>query len=355
MVRVKICGVTTIEDALLTAELGANAIGLNFYGESPRCISPFTAGNISRQLPPFVSPVGVFVNWEAAPVIALAAALHLSAVQLHGDESPKLVAEIAKKISVIKAFRLGEGTALPAFSKYKQASAFLFDSAAEGQFGGTGQQTDWHRAQSAAKSHRIILAGGLTPENIAEAIRIVRPYAVDVASGVESKPGKKDPAKLRAFFAELSRANRSLADTENAIHQGKAKIDPFVGRWELDPSTLDYQFGRPGRRAIYQIEQIPEGLQFHLDGDDADGKPMKFSYGGPLDGVDKPIPNSDAALALTRLGKHIIESTLKRDGKVVDRWTRELLPDGQSMRIVQHLVGPDGKKRLNTSLYRRTN
>jgi phosphoribosylanthranilate isomerase len=354
MVRVKICGVSTIEDALLAIELGADAIGLNFYDQSPRCISPFTAGNITRQLPPFVSPVGVFVNWEAAPVIALAAALRLSAVQLHGDESPKLAAEIAKKIPVIKAFRLAEGTALPAFSKYQQASAFLLDAAAEGQFGGTGRQTDWHRAQSAGKSNRIILAGGLTPENVAEAIRVVGPYAVDVASGVESKPGKKDPGKLRAFFSEVSRANESLLETENAT-QGKAKFDPFVGRWELDPSTLDYQSGRPGRRAIYQIEQIPEGFQFHLDGDDADGKPMKFSYGGPLDGIDKPIPNSDAALALTRLDKHIIESTLKRDGKVVDRWTRELLPDGQSMKIVQHVVGPDGKKFLNTSVYRRTN
>jgi phosphoribosylanthranilate isomerase len=209
MVRVKICGVTNIEDALLAAELGADAIGLNFYRESPRCISPFTAGKIIDQLPPFASPVGIFVNWEAAPVIALAAALRLSAVQLHGDESPRLAAEIAQKVAVIKAFRMAKQAALPAFSKYKHASAFLLDAAAAGKFGGTGQQTDWSRAAAAAKSHRIILAGGLTPENVAEAIRLVRPYAVDVASGVESHPGKKDPAKLRAFLAEVSRANAS--------------------------------------------------------------------------------------------------------------------------------------------------
>jgi len=184
MVRVKICGVTDIDDALLAAELGADAIGLNFYSESPRCISPFTAAEIVNQLPPFVSPIGVFVNWEAAPVIALAAALRLSAVQLHGDESPNLVAEISRKVSVIKAFRLGQGTTLPAFSKYKDTSAFLLDAAAAAKFGGTGKKTDWSRAATAAKSHRIILAGGLTPENVGEAIRLVLPYAVDVASGV---------------------------------------------------------------------------------------------------------------------------------------------------------------------------
>jgi phosphoribosylanthranilate isomerase len=209
MVRVKICGVTNIEDALLAAELGADAIGLNFYSESPRCISPFTAGKIIGQLPPFVSSIGIFVNWEAAPVIALAAALRLSAVQLHGDESRKLAAQVARKVRVIKAFRIGHESPLPAFSKYRHTSAFLLDAATAGKFGGTGEQTDWSRAAAAAKSHRIILAGGLTPENVAEAIRLVRPHAVDVASGVESRPGRKDPAKLRAFLNEVSRANRS--------------------------------------------------------------------------------------------------------------------------------------------------
>jgi phosphoribosylanthranilate isomerase len=353
MVRAKICGVTNIEDALLAAELGTDAIGLNFYSESPRCVSPFTAGKVIGQLPPFVAAIGVFVNWEAAPVIALAAALRLSAVQLHGDESPKLAAEIARKVSVIKALRMGKRTSLPAFSRYKHAAAFLLDAGAAGKFGGTGQQTDWHRAAAAAKSHRIILAGGLTPENVAEAIRVVRPYAVDVASGVESRSGKKDPAKVRAFLAEVARANESLAAPKSAAN--KDGIDPFVGRWELDPSTLDYQFGRPGRRAIYVIEQTHKGFQFHLDGDDADGKPMKFSYGGPLDGLDKPIPGSDAALVLRRLDDRTIESTLKRNGKVVDRWTRELLPDGKTMKIVQHVVGAGGEKFLNTSFYRRTN
>jgi phosphoribosylanthranilate isomerase len=234
MVRVKICGVTNIEDALLAAELGADAIGLNFYSQSRRCISPYTAGEIASQLPPFVSSVGVFVNWEAVPVVALASALHLSAVQLHGDELPGVASEIARKTCVIKAFRVAQGTVLPAFSKYKSASAFLLDAAAADKFGGTGQQTDWTRAASAAKSHRIILAGGLSPENVAEAIRTVRPYAVDVASGVESKPGKKDPGKLRAFFAAVSGVNESPAPSKSTASKGK--VDPFVGRWELDLS-----------------------------------------------------------------------------------------------------------------------
>ena len=210
MVRVKICGITNVGDALLACELGADAIGLNFYDKSPRCISPFAASKIIQKLPPFVAPVGVFVNWQAAPVTTLAKALGLSAAQLHGDEPPKLVSEIAKKVSVIKALHVGKGSALPSFVKYRGATAFLLDAPHSGQYGGTGHTTDWSLAQTAAKSHRILLAGGLTPENVAEAILAVRPYAVDVTSGVESKPGKKDPGKLRAFFDEVVRANQQI-------------------------------------------------------------------------------------------------------------------------------------------------
>ena len=210
MVRVKICGITNVEDALLACELGADAIGLNFYSKSPRCISPFTASKIIRKLPPFVSAVGVFVNWQAAAVTTLAKALGLAAAQLHGDEPPQLVTEIAKKVSVIKALHLGKGSALPPFAKYRGATSFLLDAPHSGQYGGTGRSTDWSLAHTAAKSHRILLAGGLTPENVAEAILAVRPYAVDVTSGVESKPGRKDPAKLNAFFEAVARANQQL-------------------------------------------------------------------------------------------------------------------------------------------------
>lgn len=210
MVRVKICGITNVEDALLACELGANAIGLNFYDKSPRCISPFTASKIIGRLPPFVAPVGIFVNWQSAPVASLAKALGLAAAQLHGDEPPKLVSDIARKVSVIKALHVGKGTGLPQFAKYRGATAFLLDGPHSGQYGGTGHATDWTFALTAAESHRILLAGGLTPENVAEAILAVRPYAVDVTSGVESKPGKKDPARLRAFFEAVARANQQL-------------------------------------------------------------------------------------------------------------------------------------------------
>ena len=210
MVRVKICGITNVEDALLACELGADAIGLNFYDKSPRCITPFSASKIIGKLPPFVAPIGIFVNWDAAPVTSLAKALALSAAQLHGDEPPKLVSEIAKKVSVIKALHVGRGSTLPALAKYRGATAFLLDAPHSGQYGGTGHTADWSLALTAAKSHRILLAGGLTPENVAEAILAVHPYSVDVTSGVEAKPGKKDPAKLRAFFEAVARANQQL-------------------------------------------------------------------------------------------------------------------------------------------------
>jgi phosphoribosylanthranilate isomerase len=211
MVRVKICGITKPEDAKLAAELGAHAIGLNFFDESPRCITPYAAGELIRRLPPFVAAVGVFVNWVEAPVVALCKALRLSAAQLHGDESPQVVERVANRLPVIKALRPGQGNVAPDFSRFRGASAFLLDSAISGQYGGTGTTGNWHLARTAAQSHRLILAGGLTPENVAEAIRIVRPYAVDVSSGVESRPGKKDPAKLRAFFDEVARASREIS------------------------------------------------------------------------------------------------------------------------------------------------
>jgi len=211
MVRIKICGVTKVEDAKLAADLGAHAIGFNFYAASPRSISPFAASEIIRRLPPFVAPVGIFVNWDYAPVIALSKALRLSAAQLHGDESARVVDGVARRLPVIKALPIGQGVAAPDFSRFRSASAFLLDSALSGQYGGSGTTGNWHLARAVAQSQRVILAGGLTPENVGEAIRIVRPFAVDVASGVESRPGKKDPAKLQAFFEEVSRASREIS------------------------------------------------------------------------------------------------------------------------------------------------
>jgi phosphoribosylanthranilate isomerase len=212
MVLVKICGITSAKDARIACDLGAHALGFNFYEKSPRAIAPAAAWEILCKLPPFVAAVGIFVNWKPAAVAALAQSLHLAAAQLHGDENPRDVNSCAKHLSVIKAFRVNNDFTLKTLVPFRAASAFLFDAAAAtGQFGGTGRSTDWSVARRAANSHRIILAGGLTPDNVAEAIRAVRPYAVDVASGVEARPGKKDPAKLRDFFREVDRANRDLA------------------------------------------------------------------------------------------------------------------------------------------------
>ncbi|HTZ34280.1 MAG TPA: phosphoribosylanthranilate isomerase [Methylomirabilota bacterium] len=211
MVRIKICGITKWEDAKLAADLGADAIGLNLYEQSPRCVTPFAATEILRRLPPFVAAVGVFVNWEEAAVVALAKALRLGAAQLHGDEPARVVERVAEHMPVIKALRLGQAAEAPDFAKYRAASAFLLDAAVSGHYGGTGTTGNWHSARSAAQTQRILLAGGLTPENVGEAIRIVRPYAVDVASGVEARPGKKDPAKMKAFFEEVGRASREIS------------------------------------------------------------------------------------------------------------------------------------------------
>jgi hypothetical protein len=129
--------------------------------------------------------------------------------------------------------------------------------------------------------------------------------------------------------------------------------DPFVGAWELDPETLNYQFGRPGRRATYVIEAIPGGLMFHLDAEDADRKPIQVTYGGELDGREQALAGGAAALVLTRYSENLIESTLKREGKVVDRWTREMLPDRKTIKITQYVLRPNGEELLNTGIYRK--
>jgi len=211
MVRVKICGITNLADAKAALDLGADALGFNFYEKSVRNIAPADAYKIIRALPDKIEAAGVFVNWSPDAVIALARAVDLDTVQLHGDEPPATARAAAKYFNVTKALRVGEGFRLASLRPFQSSvRAFLFDAAKSGEYGGTGLPTDWAIARRAAKTDRVILAGGLTPENVAEAILYVRPYAVDVASGVESRPGKKDRAKLRAFFSEVSRANSQL-------------------------------------------------------------------------------------------------------------------------------------------------
>jgi phosphoribosylanthranilate isomerase len=214
MVHVKTCGITNLADARAACDLGAYALGLNFYEKSPRVIAPATAWNIRRSLPDGIQAVGVFVNWKPAAVIALCTSLQLSAAQLHGDESLQHVAICSKSIPVIKAFRLPPSISPVRLAKFPRGTQFLLDAAKPGQYGGSGRIANWTIARRIAAVRPIILAGGLTPENVAEAIRVVRPHAVDVASGVESRPGKKDHGKMREFFREVERANRNLASAE---------------------------------------------------------------------------------------------------------------------------------------------
>ena len=212
MVRVKICGITNEDDARSACEAGADLVGFNFYKGSPRYVKAAEAEKIRPQLPANVEAVGVFVNAERAEVAELWEALKLDAVQLHGDETPERVAEVAARGRVIKAFRVGPDFLVETLDEYAGASAFLLDAAETGQYGGTGRRNDWTVARSAARTRRIILAGGLNAENVAEAIQFVRPYGVDVASGVESAPGKKDLRKLRKFIEEVRRAERLLEE-----------------------------------------------------------------------------------------------------------------------------------------------
>ena len=208
MVRVKICGITNSADAFAAIDAGANLLGFNFYEKSPRHITEAEAAKIRPRLPKKVEAVGIFVNASPAEVTALRKSLKLDAVQLHGDETPESVAQIARLMRVIKAFRVEPEFPLATLDEYPEAFAFLFDAAHTGQYGGTGRTTDWDVARRAALSRRIILAGGLKVENVAAAVRIVRPYGIDVASGVESEPGKKDPGLLHEFIQEVRRAER---------------------------------------------------------------------------------------------------------------------------------------------------
>jgi phosphoribosylanthranilate isomerase len=188
--------------------LGASALGFNFYPPSPRSISPADAWSIIRRLPPFVEAVGVFVNWPPLVVAALARAVRLGSVQLHGEESPADVAALARKHRVTKAVQVKRGFRAASLARYRAADAILLDGFAPGLHGGTGRTLDWKLARATRRYTRIILAGGLTPENIAEAIRVAQPYAVDVASGVEARPGRKDPARLRELFDAIASAER---------------------------------------------------------------------------------------------------------------------------------------------------
>ncbi|MBE7499597.1 MAG: phosphoribosylanthranilate isomerase [Verrucomicrobiales bacterium] len=196
-VRVKICGVTRLEDAQAAVAAGADALGFMFYERSARRVSVGAAAAICRQLPPFVSKVGVFVDAGIETIEETVAQCGLDVVQLHGAESPAFCGRLTRP--VIKAVRVRGPETLAELEGYATA-AWLLDAYVPGQPGGTGATFDWGLAtQAVAVGRPVILAGGLTTANVAAAVRQVRPYAVDVSSGVESEPGRKDAAALRAF------------------------------------------------------------------------------------------------------------------------------------------------------------
>ncbi len=193
----KICGITNLEDALFAAEAGADALGFIFYAQSPRYIAPDRAREIILRLPPFVATVGVFVNEELDRVKEIMAHCHLDYAQLHGDEPPEQVAALAPR--TIKAMRVRSAAGVERLSDYR-AAAYLLDAYHPTKLGGTGETWDWELAAAAKRYGPVILAGGLTPDNVAAAIERVQPYAVDVSSGVEAAPGIKDHQKVQRFI-----------------------------------------------------------------------------------------------------------------------------------------------------------
>jgi phosphoribosylanthranilate isomerase len=201
-VKVKICGLTNVEDALAAVEAGADLLGFLLWEKSPRCVTIETAREIARRLPPATTRVGVFVDAKVEQVVFSLRICDFAALQFHGQESPAFCQQFS--VMKIKAFRIRDAASLQAMPAYDVVDAFLLDSHVEGQPGGTGETFDWSLAAAAKKFGKpVFLAGGLTPQNVAAAVRAAQPFGVDVASGVESSPGKKDHQKMRDFVAAV--------------------------------------------------------------------------------------------------------------------------------------------------------
>jgi phosphoribosylanthranilate isomerase len=202
-VKVKICGITRLEDALDACAMGADLLGFNFVPSSKRYVNPYTARVIIGALPPFVVSVGIFADEELGVVNDVAGFLKLDAVQLHGNESREYCRDI--NTTVIKAVRVGSQSDLDGLDRF-DVSALLLDSKIDGALGGSGKTFPWEAASAVCKNRRVFIAGGLTPDNVGEAVRTVSPYGVDTASGVETRPGIKDPVLMKMFITEAKRA-----------------------------------------------------------------------------------------------------------------------------------------------------
>jgi phosphoribosylanthranilate isomerase len=199
--RVKICGIRRVEDALLAGELGAWAVGFVFWPGSPRFIDPYRAKRISTALPPWVVPVGVFVDQPLEHITEVASLVRLGAVQLHGNEPHEFVQRLPHR--VIKSVAVGRDFNVSAVEMVPSRATVLLDAHDPERRGGTGTVLDWTRAAAAARRRPVLLAGGLTPDNVRGAVDAVQPFGIDVSSGVEKSPGVKDHGKLRALFASL--------------------------------------------------------------------------------------------------------------------------------------------------------
>lgn len=205
MIKIKICGITNLDDALAAVDHGADALGFNFYKKSPRCIDPQKAAEIVAQLPPFVVPIGIFVNEKEDKIRDIVSLACLQGIQLHGDETPEFCQRFGSR--VIKAFQVKNKASLERMAHYR-VSAYLLDSYKEGMRGGTGTTFDWHLAVVAKTFGRVILAGGLTPDNVIEAIKLVQPYGVDVCGGIEKEKGVKDHGLMKKFINDVRGATR---------------------------------------------------------------------------------------------------------------------------------------------------
>jgi phosphoribosylanthranilate isomerase len=217
---IKICGITNLDDARAAADAGADALGFNFFSKSRRFVDPQTAHKISARLPAHILKVGVFVNHELEQINELVDRAALNAVQLHGDESPQIIAKLPPHVRIIRAHRCSRDGLVPlahyldeCHSLGRMPDAILIDADAGAQFGGTGELADWalvKRDRRLLQGLPLILAGGLTAENVAAAIETVAPNGVDVASGVEREPGRKDPTLVAQFVAEARKASARI-------------------------------------------------------------------------------------------------------------------------------------------------
>ena len=199
-IKVKICGITNLDDAAAAVEAGADALGFVLYRESPRYIEPHVVKQIIAELPPFVLPIGVFVNEDAKVVRDLMDSCGLALAQLHGDETATYCETLGRP--VLKAIRLKDRSSFLALAEFRGRAGvrgILLDTYLQDAYGGTGRTPDWSLASEVARAATVVLAGGLTAENVGVAVRTVRPYGVDVSSGVEDRPGKKNREKIRAF------------------------------------------------------------------------------------------------------------------------------------------------------------